>query len=137
MAQNAGGFNSSGAAMSPPGAMSQRTDMQPQAAMQIPDAAYGEQQDYQQIQGGAPMAGQPAMPMPSPLTAPTGRPNEPITAGAPVGDGPGLEALPTDSVYKQDMRMIAKYLPQFEAMAADEATPEAFRLFVRFVRGSR
>jgi hypothetical protein len=31
---------------------------------------------------------------PGSLTAPTARPDEPITAGAPFGEGPGPEALP-------------------------------------------
>lgn len=137
MAQSAGGFNDSGQSMSPPGALSQRTDMQPQAAMQIPDAAYGEQAQFQALQQGAPMAGGSSVPMPTPLTAATQRPNEPLTAGAPIGPGPGMEALPQESVYAQDLQKIAKYLPQFEAMAADENTPESFRLFVRYVRGSR
>lgn len=32
-------------------------------------------------------------PMPTPIDAPSARPNEPVTAGAPVGMGPGPEAL--------------------------------------------
>ena len=64
------GYNQSGVPLSPPGALSQRTDMQPQGAMQIPDAAYGEQQAFQEIQGGAPMAG-PAAPPPIGMGAPT------------------------------------------------------------------
>jgi hypothetical protein len=48
-----------------------------------------------------PMGGPPPSPMPSPAPAgslgpyngPTERPNEPITAGAPFGAGPGPEAL--------------------------------------------
>ena len=31
---------------------------------------------------------------PGSLTAPTARPNEPITAGAPFGEGPGPEMMP-------------------------------------------
>jgi len=111
--------------------------MQAQGAMQLPDAAYGEQQDFQAIQAGAAMAGMPNTPMPVRLSEPTMNPDEPVTAGAPVGDGPGLDALPTDSPFSQDMQMIAKYMPQFEAMAADENTPETFRLFVRWVRSFR
>lgn len=137
MARTAGGFNNSGQPLSPPGAMSQRTDMQAQGSMQIPDAAYGEQQEFQQIQSGAPMAGGPAVPMPVRMSDPTMRPDQPVTAGAPVGDGPGLEVLPMDSPFTQDMQMLAKYLPQFEQMAADETTPETFRLFVRWVRSYR
>ena len=133
------GFNNSGAPVSPPGALSQRTDMQPQGAMQLPDAAYGEQQEFQQIQGGALMQGQMTMPTapPTGLMAPTERPEEPVTAGAPIGPGPGMEALPSDDPYQRDMKMLSKYMPQFEAMAADENTPESFRLFVRYVRANR
>lgn len=137
MASASNGFNASGAALSPPGALSQRTDMQAQGAMQLPDAAYGEQQAFQDIQGGAPMAGGPAMPRPMGMSAPTQYPNEPVTAGAAMGDGPGPEALPQQgSPFTNDMKMIGKYIPQFEAMAADENTPESFRLFVRYLRGS-
>jgi len=137
MAEATGGFNNSGAALSPPGALSQRTDMQAQPAMAMPNAAYGEQQAFQEIQGGAPLAGGPAMPTPVPMSAPTMSPGEPLTAGAPVGPGPGLEALQGNDVFSQDMKMIAKYLPQFEVMAADEDTPDSFRQFVRYVRGNR
>jgi hypothetical protein len=108
--------------------------------MQLPDAAYGEQKDFQEIQGGAPMQGRPAMPaMPPPtgLMAPTERPNEPVTAGASVGPGPGMESLPKDDVFSNDMKMLGKYMPQFESMAMEENTPESFRLFVRYVRANR
>ncbi len=131
-------FNQSGVAVSPPGAMSQRTDMQAQGSMQIPDAAYGEQQAFQDMQGGAPMAGAPT-PMAAPpvgMGAPTQRPSEPVTAGANYGDGPGSGALPTDQTMQKDMQMIGKYLPVFESMAASDSVPESFRLFVRYLRGS-
>jgi hypothetical protein len=41
------------------------------------------------------MAGNPIpqMEMPTPLMAPTSRPNEPITAGINRGEGPGTEAM--------------------------------------------
>jgi hypothetical protein len=41
------------------------------------------------------MAGNPIpkMEMPTPLMAPTARPNEPITSGVNIGDGPGSEAM--------------------------------------------
>lgn len=136
MAQASSGFNQSGAALSPPGAMSQRTDLQPQGAKRLPDAAYGEQAQFQADQAGAPMAGQPSMPMPMPMSAPTQYPNEPVTSGAAIGDGPGPEALQTQSPYARDMKMLGKYIPQFEAMAKDENTPESFRLFVRYLRGT-
>ena len=41
------------------------------------------------------MAGNPIpqMEMPTPLSAPTSRPNEPITSGVNRGEGPGTEAM--------------------------------------------
>lgn len=123
--------------VSAPGAMSSRTDMGPtQAPMQLPDAAYGEQKDFQAIQGGAPMAGMPAMEMPTPLTAPTQAPNEPLTAGIPIGDGPNAPSNRVDMM-QQDNLMLKKYLPQLERMAAQDGTPQSFQLFVRYLRGAR
>lgn len=119
--------------VSAPGAASTRTDLGPgQARMQLPDAAYGEQADFQSIQAGAPMA---QMPMPGNLFAATDRPQEPITEGAPVGPGSNMIPGQTD-VMRQDTAKIAKYLPQFEAMAKLDDTPESFRLFVRYLRGA-
>ena len=42
-----------------------------------------------------------------PLDAPTQRPNEPVTAGLPVGAGPGLEANPFASIGSSDDAVIA------------------------------
>lgn len=128
------GFNSSGAPLSPPGALSKRTDMPTQGAMTVPDAAYGEQKDMREIQAGAPQAG---IAPPPGIFAPSDRPMEPVTAGADAGAGPGMEALQPSDVFQEDTKMISKYLPQFEAMAADPETPESFRQFVRYVRGGR
>ena len=74
-----------------------------QAARYIPGLPYGQGQTTMSQQQSAPMAGPnptaPASPfsemMPSvtPLTAPTERPNEPITAGMDFGAGPGSEVL--------------------------------------------
>jgi len=77
-----------------------------QAARYIPGMAYGQGQETMQQQQGAPMAGPTprngrsgaAMPTPTespitPLTAPTERPNEPITSGVDFGPGAGSEAL--------------------------------------------
>lgn len=132
-ASGSGGFNGSGAPLSPPGALSRRTDMQ--APMQLPDAGYGEQADFQEIQGGAPMAG--GMMPPPDIFADTQRPDVPVTDGADYGPGAGMEALPTTSSFDNDAAMIAKYLPQFEQMAMQEDTPDSFRQFVKFLRGAR
>lgn len=91
------------APMSGPGALSQRTDGGPaQGARYISGLPYGQgQETYNQqtaapMSGGSPMPPAPAgMPMelPTPLMAPTARPNEPITSGIDLGDGPGSGAL--------------------------------------------
>lgn len=93
------------APVSGPGALSQRTDRgQPQR--QVTGMPYGEAAAFQEQQTQAPMAsdpgptGGPQIPgheapmaprqMPTPLSAPTERPNEPVTAGAAVGPGPNV-----------------------------------------------
>jgi hypothetical protein len=43
--------------------------------------------------GGQPPAAGPFAGELTPLTAPTNRPNEPVTAGLPIGPGPGPEAI--------------------------------------------
>jgi hypothetical protein len=77
-----------------------------QAARYIPGMAYGQGQETMQQQQSAPMAGTtrrgaakempmdvPGMPAITPLTAPTERPDEPITSGVDFGPGAGSEAL--------------------------------------------
>jgi hypothetical protein len=78
-----------------------------QAPKYIPGLPFGQGKQTLQQQGQAPMAGnpaaaampqgQPAAPMQPvvPLTEPTERPNEPITAGIDMGPGPGSEAIRT------------------------------------------
>lgn len=73
-----------------PGPMSQRTDVQPlRAPTGMP---YGDQGPLLDAQRQAPL---PETPRPNitGLDAPTARPSEPVTAGAPFGPGPGPEAL--------------------------------------------
>jgi hypothetical protein len=95
-----GGYRkpSNPAPVSGPGAMSKRTDGGPtQPVMETGGFEYGGRKDFEDIQGGAPMAAAPsgpALPPPTPLFAPTERPDEPVTAGAPVGPGPGPAAPP-------------------------------------------
>jgi len=57
---------------------------------------------------------------PGSLTAPTARPMEPITAGAPFGAGPGPEAMglpmmqPTEDVAVSELRQILMSYPSDE-----------------------
>lgn len=94
-----------GLPVSPPGAMSQRTDLATQAPMQIPASYYGEGQELQEIQSGAPMYAQPAPKRPTPLFAPTTRPGEPVTAGVDFGDGVGSEAIAAGPQYQRAPRL--------------------------------
>ena len=62
--------------------------------------------------GAAPPTGRPAVDGPLPgqligLDAPSQRPGEPITAGLPVGAGPGVEANPFASVGSPDDAVLA------------------------------
>lgn len=108
------------AGASGPGKFSKRTDMR------LPSAGYGEGVETAAIQGGAPMAKTPDVrPMsrseqgiaPSqleritPLYAPSQRPDEPITSGIPLGDGPGPEVLGSMQRPEALSQILAQMLP--------------------------
>src|SRR5665647_729580 len=145
MADAHGGYRApqSPAAVSGPGKFAKRTDSQP--VTDIPNAAYGEQAAFRSIQQGAPMAaaqGTPpaaapgdAPPGVTPLTAPSQRPNEPITSGADVRAGPtsavlGIPNTPRDrrSQDAQDLQ------PSIQAMIAYAESTHASPGFRRYVR---
>lgn len=70
-------------------------DQPTQGTRLAPGGAYGDRTAMEEIQGGAPMAGTPSPPPMPQITAamlpglsdPTGFPDEPVTAGAPLGPG--------------------------------------------------
>lgn len=100
MAENRGGYRKpeNPAPVSGPGALSQRTDGGPaQGAKYMSGMPYGqntmEQQTAAPMSGGTPGPAMPAMEMPTPLMAPTSRPDEPITTGIDGGDGAGSELM--------------------------------------------
>ena len=140
-----GGYRRPGnpAPVSGPGAMSARTDGGPadsQPMRALPDAGYGEQAEFMNIQAGAPMAaeGPPPGMMPVGIDAPSMRPEEPITAGAAMGPGPGPENLPSmQSAMTEDMRALTRYLPMLQRRADNPDAPQAFRMFVRYLKGYR
>jgi hypothetical protein len=79
--------------VSGPGPYSQRSDKQP---IRDPGGLpYGDNQALRRQQQAAPMAATPQVPAQQvvPLNAPTQRPDEPVTAGAARGPGPGPEAI--------------------------------------------
>lgn len=100
------------APVSGPGQLSRRTDGGPaqQTPAYIAGGDYGDGQDMMDLQQSAPMAA--ALPLQAtaprrvsakangapgaaatPLMSPTQRPDEPITAGAPFGPGPGPDPM--------------------------------------------
>lgn len=106
-----GGYRrpSNPAPVSGPGAMSQRTDGR-QPVRYMSGGPYGEGQEMMDLQSSAPMAETPpvasrprraaaaptmgeGMGLTS-LFAPSQRPDEPVTAGAPFGPGPGPTMMP-------------------------------------------
>lgn len=106
--------------VSGPGKFAKRTDLQYQ-----PDA-YGEGVQYAADKAGAPLARAPKSPMLSQapvvptgetqqpvvgLFEPTQRPGEPVTAGIPMGAGPGPEALMMRRQAVKTSDTLAKMLP--------------------------
>ena len=134
MAEGHGGMRrpSSPAPVSGPGALSRRTDGQ--GAKYMAGGEYGEGQEMMDLQTSAPMAKSPEVkprrraaappamemgPAPTPLFAPTERPDEPITAGSPFGPGPNSLPAP---VVRPGVLSARLY-----AMAADDTSGELRR----------
>jgi hypothetical protein len=102
-----------------PGKFSKRTD--------LPSSAYGEGVETAAIKSGAPMAKTPDVRPTSrsdmgmapsqvevtPLFAPSQRPDEPITSGIAMGEGPGPEALGMNSAAPAESlsNILAQMLP--------------------------
>lgn len=133
------------AAVSGPGALSRRTDggpSDPQAHSRLPDAKYGEQANFQEIQSGADLAGKPAQAPPAaalvPLGADTQRPDEPVTSGSPFGPGAGPAAagIDTRDESKQDADSLAPLLPMLEYLANRPDSSPSTRALVRRLKGS-
>jgi hypothetical protein len=152
MAEGRGGYRqpSNPAPVSGPGALSQRTDGQ--GARYMAGGEYGEGQEMMDLQTSAPMAQAPsptprgrapraqAAPegaRPTPLFAPTERPDEPITAGAPFGPGPGPAEALQMSKPVNNLEVVRKYLPVLRQVATYDGAPDRFRALVRYLEGSR
>jgi len=153
MADGRGGYRrpENPAPVSGPGRMSRRTDGGPQQSTQpMTGMGYGENQEFDAIQGGAPLAATPPASnararntspagssgvAASPLFADTGFPEEPLTAGADFGPGDGPPANPgRAAIAEQDAQVIGKYLPGLMMMADAPDTPDGFKRFVRHLR---
>jgi hypothetical protein len=98
---------------------------------QLSNPKYGEQSDFHEIQAGAPMSGAPASPgLPAPigLGEPSAMPAQPVTAGAAMGDGPGLEALNLPSDDRETLRkMYGPILPALVAKAQSKYVSQEYK----------
>lgn len=129
--------------VSGPGALSRRTDTSPtQKLATLPDADYGENAAYQDLQRGAGLAqssgGEQMQPQPNPymqqivpMGAPTQNPNTPVTDGAAAGPGADMSALGLVPQSQQDMRQWLPYLPVLEVEANKEGASWTMRNVVR------
>lgn len=143
------------APVSGPGALARRTDRSPvQKIRQLPDAAYGEAKEFNDLQKQAPLDNVPAQdrgaaapaqdagPQPAsmplsnviPLNAPTQRPDEPVTAGAPLGPGPGPEVMgPAQSMRTAQYQSASDLLSN---IAAGSDNPDLQALAANIKRGA-
>lgn len=133
-----------------PGQFSKRTDKAvSEANRSLPNAGYGEQQEYQTQESGAPMAKQDinvqgmnfndlfgdASSRVVPLGSPTTQPDVPVTAGAATGPGAGMEALNLSDQQSEDLQKLQGYMPVLEFMANQPGASWAMRNIVRQVKG--
>ena len=88
--------------------------------------------------GSAPTPqGPPPMPLPAPEDSPmlfdeTARPDEPVTAGLPIGPGPG----PSRDTRAADTKKVQKYLPLIALYLDRPDTPDSVRHLYRYIRGA-
>ena len=142
--------------VSGPGRLSQRTDGGPQQVQaEMTGMPYGENAEFNTMQSAAPMSASPTVrpsrgggraasgggrggsPM-SPLFAPTQRPDEPLTAGAPFGpgDGPMMQGEMYQTDYDDDMKTIKSYLQDIEIAATFQNAPKTFKLLVNYLKNT-
>jgi hypothetical protein len=123
MVEKRGGYQqpSNPAPVSGPGALSQRTDGgavdgMTQPAQSYTGFPYGQNALLEQQQSAAPMAGSLSASFADLVTldTPTQRPDEPLTAGVNIGEGPGREALNLPGRAPSLVDTL-KYLVQFDA----------------------
>lgn len=133
-----------GTPVSGPGPYSKRTDTAvSNANTTLPNAKYGEAKAYEEQRTGAPMAapsGGPPMNLQQmfagmgqdvvPLDAETTEPDVPVTDGAALGPGAGMEALgepPADP----GLERTKMHLPVYEWLANRDGSSDASRNLVR------
>lgn len=148
MSESWGGARTPGspAAVSGPGALSARTDG---GVMNPNSPSYGEGATLETLKAGAPMGAPPSggtAPAPgggvdllaavTGFDAPSARPDEPVTAGASAGAGPGLEALGLPLTPEDERQADVKALGPgaINALVAASQRADATPSFRRLVR---
>lgn len=138
-----GGYRRPGtrAAVSGPGAHSQRTDRGPRQA-EVTGLSYGEAGALQAAQSAAPLrppaggaggGGGAAPVMPTGLDADSEFPDQPVTAGADAGPGPGMADIGI-APEEADAELRSRFgpvLPVLMRMADSQYSTDAFRKQVR------
>ena len=136
------------AGVSGPGKFSKRTD-----GLSFQSTEYGSGVENTANKAGAPLARTPDVRPTSrsemgmapsqtravtPLFAPSERPDEPVTAGIAMGDGPGPEVLGINNNLdtQEDKDRMLSYLPALEVVAASPNSSQAFRNYVRQLRAN-
>lgn len=141
------------APVSGPGSLSRRTDGGPaQPARYVSGLPYGEGQEFMDLQSSAPMSASPTAQTPTmrfsgasegspslvPLSAPTQRLDEPVTAGADAGPGPDSGVLGLGNAESTDMARAAaqmtEYMPALLFLAAQPTTSPETRNLIRRLR---
>jgi hypothetical protein len=134
-----------GTPVSGPGQFSQRVDKAvSEANRQLPNADYGEQAAYQEQLQGAPM-GAPAPSFSDMFGNPASRvigfdaesqmPDVPVTDGAALGAGAGLEALNTTPPDPR-LQQARAWIPALEWMANQPGSGDSARNFLRQVKAN-
>lgn len=134
--------------VSGPGKFSQRTDRQPMA--QLPNADYGEQKAYKQLQQDAPMASAPGVPSGGgmdfeslfgpassrviPMNQESGQPGVPVTDGAALGPGAGVDALGLSPENAQSKAELAAWMPALEKIANKPTSSSSARALIRSMK---
>lgn len=158
MAENRGGYRKPNkpAPVSGPGKLSKRTDGGPaQKIRELTGGKYGEGKAFTDLEASAPMAaadtGAPTPPAPSPQGGPpsapvdvipfgaaTQSPDEPVTAGNPLGAGVGPAAMglqdPMQQIDQQDAQRLVSYLPALEFISTLPGSSSAMRAYVRYIK---
>jgi hypothetical protein len=140
-----GGYQapSSPASVSGPGKYSQRTDGGPEAPdLTMRQDNYGDTKALADIKGSAPMSSSSAPPPPpqgsapqvTPFGAESENPDEPVTAGADFGAGPGSEVMGLGMSESADLQKVRKYLPLLQQYLDDDTVPDSVRALYRYVR---